>query len=167
MFGNKIDTVYGQSRNRLHNYLEVEDIGVAVVSFKNGAVATIEGTTNVYPKNLEETLYVFGEKGTVKLGGTSCNNIDLWDFSEKDDSDEKKASLKEPTSNVYGNGHTSLYQNMIQSIIDNKEPLVNGEEGKSALELVLAIYKSQLTGNVVKLPLDDFSSDDMVGYFDR
>ena len=54
---------------------------MAVVKFKNGAIGTIEGTTNVYPKNLEETLYLFGETGTVKIGGTSTNNIDVWDFA--------------------------------------------------------------------------------------
>ena len=78
MMGNEVDTVYGVTKQQFHNYLEAEDVGMAVVTFKNGAIATIEGTTNVYPKNLEETLYIFGEKGTVKIGGTSTNNIDVW-----------------------------------------------------------------------------------------
>lgn len=72
-FGDEIEEVYGQTRQQFHHYLEAEDIGMAVVKFKNGAIATIEGTTNVYPKNLEETLYIFGENGTVKIGGTSTN----------------------------------------------------------------------------------------------
>ena len=67
MMGEEIDEVYGVTRQQFHHYLEAEDIGMAVVKFQNGAVATIEGTTNVYPKNLEETLYLFGENGTVKL----------------------------------------------------------------------------------------------------
>ena len=70
-FGGEVEEVYGQTRQQFHDYLEAEDVGMAVVKFKNGAIATIEGTTNVYPKNLEETLYIFGEKGTVKIGGTS------------------------------------------------------------------------------------------------
>ena len=74
MLGNEIDEVYGVTKQQFHDYLEAEDIGMAVVKFKNGAVATIEGTTNVYPQNLEETLYLFGETGTVKLGGKSTNN---------------------------------------------------------------------------------------------
>lgn len=81
-FGGEIEEVYGQTRQQFHDYLEAEDVGMAVVKFKNGAIATIEGTTNVYPKNLEETLYIFGEKGTVKIGGTSTNNIDVWDFAD-------------------------------------------------------------------------------------
>ena len=82
MMGEEIDEVYGVTRQQFHHYLEAEDIGMAVVKFQNGAVATIEGTTNVYPKNLEETLYLFGENGTVKLGGKSTNNIDVWDFAD-------------------------------------------------------------------------------------
>ena len=61
-----------------HDYLEAEDVGMAVVKFGNGAIGTIEGSVNVYPKNLEETLYLFGETGTVKIGGTSTNDIDVW-----------------------------------------------------------------------------------------
>ena len=83
MMGNEIDEVYGVTRQQFHDYLEAEDIGMAVVKFKNGAVATIEGTTNVYPQNLEETLYLFGETGTVKLGGKSTNNIDVWNFADE------------------------------------------------------------------------------------
>ena len=77
MLGDEVESVYGVTRQQQHNYLEAEDVGMAVVTFKNGAIATIEGTTNVYPKNLEETLYLFGENGTVKLGGKSTNNIDV------------------------------------------------------------------------------------------
>ena len=83
MMGNEIEEVYGVTKQQFHSYLEAEDIGMAVVKFKNGAVATIEGTTNVYPQNLEETLYLFGENGTVKLGGKSTNNIDVWNFADE------------------------------------------------------------------------------------
>ena len=76
MMGDEIEEIYGVTRQQFHDYLECEDIGMAVVKFKNGAVGTIEGTTNVYPRNLEETLYLFGETGTVKIGGTSTNNIE-------------------------------------------------------------------------------------------
>ena len=102
MLGDEIDTVYGVTRQQFHNYLEAEDVGMAVLQFKNGAVANIEGTTNVYPKNLEETLYLFGEKGTVKLGGTSANNIDVWNFADLSDEDIKKQGLEEAASNLYG-----------------------------------------------------------------
>ena len=163
MMGNEIDEVYGVTRQQFHHYLEAEDIGMAVVKFKNGAVATIEGTTNVYPQNLEETLYLFGETGTVKLGGKSTNNIDVWNFADETDEDQANKGLEEATSNVYGNGHTSLYADVIDAIKNDRAPYVDAYAGRNALELVLAIYKSQKEGKAVKLPLEQVASSDMTG----
>lgn len=165
MFGDEVEEVYGVTRQQMHNYLETEDVGMAVVKFANGAIGTIEGTTNVYPQNLEETLYVFGECGTVKLGGKSTNNIDEWIFSDEKEEDRTNAGLKEQTSNVYGNGHTSLFADMIEAIRNNRKPYVDAVAGKNALEMVLAVYKSQKTGKPVKLPLKDFACEDMKGEF--
>ncbi|MCI8752173.1 MAG: Gfo/Idh/MocA family oxidoreductase [Lachnospiraceae bacterium] len=164
-FGDDIEEVYGQTRQQIHHYIETEDIGIAVVKFKNGTIATIEGTTNVYLHNLEETLYIFGENGTVKLGGKSTNNIDIWEFANKNINDTKNQKLEETTNNVYGNGHTSLFADMEDAIKNNRKPYVDAIAGRNALELVLAIYKSQKTGQPVKLPLTDFSSTDMAGEF--
>ena len=166
MFGDEVEEVYGVTRQQFHHYLEAEDIGMAVVKFKNAAIGTIEGTTNVYPKNLEETLYMFGEKGTVKLGGTSTNNIDVWEFADEQEADKANQNLQEATSNVYGNGHTSLYADMIDAIEHDRKPYVDAVAGRNALEMVLAIYKSQKEGVPVKLPLKGFKSTDMAGEFD-
>lgn len=165
MMGDEVEEVYGQTRQQFHDYLEAEDVGMAVIKFKNGAVATIEGTTNVYPRNLEETLYLFGENGTVKLGGTSTNNIDVWQFADETEADHKNKGLEEATSNVYGNGHTSLYTDVIDAVKNDRRPYVDAVAGRNALELVLAIYKSQKDGKPVKLPLDDFASAEMAGEF--
>ncbi len=165
MLGNEVEEVYGVTRQQFHDYLECEDIGMAVLKFKNGAIGTIEGTVNVYPKNLEETLYLFGETGTAKLGGTSCNNIDVWNFADATKEDEKKAGMQEATSNVYGNGHTSLYADVITAIKEDRKPYVDGYAGRNALEIILAIYKSQKTGLPVRLPLEDFASIEMSGTF--
>ncbi len=165
MMGDEVEEVYGVTKQRFHSYLEAEDIGLAIVRFKNGAIGSIEGTTNVYPKNLEETLYIFGETGTVKLGGTSTNNIDVWDFSEEDETDQKNKGLQEATINVYGNGHISLFADMIEAIEQDRKPYVDAVAGRNAVEIILAIYKSQKIGQPVKLPLTDFSSTDMVGEF--
>lgn len=165
MMGEEVEEVYGVTRQQFHHYLEAEDIGMAVVKFKNGAVATIEGTTNVYPQNLEETLYLFGEKGTVKLGGKSTNNIDVWNFADETEKDQKNKGLEEQTSNVYGNGHTSLFKDVIDAIDNDRKPYVDARAGKNALEMILAIYKSQKEGVAVKLPLEDFASTDMTGEF--
>lgn len=165
MMSGKPTSVYAQTRQRFHNYLEAEDVGAAVVSFEDGSVGIIEGTTNVYPRNLEETLYLFGEKGTVKIGGTSTNNIDVWDFADETEADQVNKGLKEQTSNVYGNGHASLYADVIDAIKNNRIPYVDAVAGRDALEMVLAIYKSQKTGMPVELPLDNFSSIEMEGEF--
>ena len=166
IMGDDITEVYGVTRQQQHGYLEAEDVGMAILKCKNGAIATVEGTTNVFPKNLEETLYLFGENGTVKLGGTSTNNIDVWQFSEEVQGDVNRVELKEQTSNVYGNGHTSLYKDVIRAIETGGHPYVDAIAGRNALEIVLAIYKSQKTGLPVKLPLKDFSSLDLKGEFD-
>lgn len=165
MFGEEVQEVYGQTRQQLHRYLEAEDVGIAVVKFKNGAVATIEGTTNVYPRNLEETLFIFGEKGTVKLGGKSCNSIDVWEFADETDQDAENRGKVERTLDVYGNGHVSLYADVIDAIENDRSPYVDAQAGKNAMELVLAIYKSQKEKLPVKLPLADFASIDMLGEF--
>lgn len=163
MMGDEIEEIYGVTRQHFHNYLEAEDVGMAVIKFKNGAIGTIEGTTNVFPKNLEETLYIFGETGTVKIGGTSTNNIDVWDFADESEEDQKNKDLKEVTSNVYGNGHTSLFADVIDAINNDRKPYVDAVAGRNALEVVLSIYKSQKEGTSVKLPLEDFASTDMNG----
>ena len=165
MLGDEVEEVYGLTRQQFHDYLEAEDVGMAVLKFKNGAIGTIEGTTNVFPKNLEETLYLFGETGTVKIGGTSTNNIDVWDFADETEADAANKNLKEATSNVYGNGHTSLFADMVQAIEEDRAPYIDAVAGRNALEIILAIYKSQKTGLPVKLPLTDFASTDMAGTF--
>lgn len=167
MMGNEVDEVYGVTNQQFHDYLECEDIGMAVVKFKNGAIGTIEGTVNVYPKNLEETLYLFGEKGTVKIGGKSTNNIDVWDFADEKEEDQKNKGLEEQTSNVYGNGHTSLYADIIDAIKNDRKPYVDAVAGRNAVEMILAIYKSAATGKPVKLPLTDVASTDFIGRFDK
>lgn len=167
MMGDEVEEVYGVTKQQFHDYLECEDIGMAVVKFKNGAVGTIEGTVNVYPKNLEETLYLFGETGTVKIGGTSTNNIDVWDFADENEGDTKNKGLQEETSNVYGNGHTSLYADVIDAIKNDRKPYIDAVAGRNAVEMILAIYQSAATGRPVKLPLEGVASTDFEGRFDK
>lgn len=167
MMGDDVEEVYGVTKQQFHDYLQCEDIGMAVVRFKNGAIGTIEGTTNVYPKNLEETLYLFGENGTVKLGGKSTNAIDVWDFADETDRDAEQKGFFEQTSNVYGNGHTSLFADMADAIRNDRKPYVDAVAGRNALETVLAIYQSSFDGKPVKLPLERCASTDFAGKFDR
>ena len=166
--GDEIDEVMAYTDQLAHPYLEAEDLGMALVKFSNGAYGLIEGTTNVYPKNLEETLYIFGEKGTAKAAGASDNIIEEWRFADEiDDPAEVKKRFSENPPNIYGFGHTPLYADVIEAIKAGREPLVNAEAGKRALELVLAIYKSAAEHRPVKLPLKECSTMDFVGRFDK
>ena len=167
MMGDEVEEVYGVTKQQFHDYLECEDIGMAVVKFRNGAVGTIEGTVNVYPQNLEETLYLFGESGTVKIGGKSTNNIDVWNFKDETEEDQRNKGLQEQTSNVYGNGHTSLYADVIDAIKTGRKPYVDAVAGRNAVEMILAIYQSAATGEPVKLPLKDVASTDYIGRFGK
>jgi len=161
MMGDEIDEVFAYTNNLNHPYIETEDLGVALVKFKNGSYGVIEGTTNIFPKNLEETLYLFGEKGTVKAGGKSVNIIEEWLFADKlDDPEQVKQIYHENPPTVYGFGHTPLYTDVIKSIDEKKPPYVSAEDGRRALELVLAIYKSAQLGKPIKFPLSNCSTMD-------
>lgn len=146
MMGDEIIEVVGRTDRLLHGYIEAEDLGLALVRFANGSYGLIEGTTNIYPANLEETLYIFGEKATVKAGGKSVNIIEEWRFADGlDDPDEVKAQCIENPPNVYGFGHPPLYKDVIDAIKTGREPYVTAEDGRRALELVLADI--QIRGN--------------------
>lgn len=166
MMGDQVEEVVGFTDRLNHPYIEAEDLGLALVKFKNGAYGIIEGTTDIYPKNLEETLYLFGEKGTVKAGGQSVNRIEEWRFADAlDEPEAVMAEFAENPPNVYGFGHTPLYADVIDAIKNDREPYVNGEAGRRALELVLAVYKSAAEGRAVKLPLETASTMDFAGKF--
>ncbi|MDE6847612.1 MAG: Gfo/Idh/MocA family oxidoreductase [Lachnospiraceae bacterium] len=166
LMGDEITEVIGMTDRLKHDYIEAEDLGIALIKFQNGGYGIIEGTTDVYPNNLEETLYLFGEKGTVKAGGEAVNLIEEWRFSDYlDEPEVVKREYSEEPPNVYGYGHSKLYADMLDAIKNDREPLVDGEAGKRALELVLAIYQSAATGKAVKLPLNECSTMDFVGRF--
>lgn len=168
MMGDEIDEVVGMTDNLKHNYIEAEDLGLALIKFSNGSYGVIEGTTNIYPQNLEETLYLFGEKGTVKAGGKSVNIIEEWLFADNlDNPEEVKKKYHENPPNVYGFGHIPLYADVIDAIITDREPYVSAEDGRKALELVLAIYKSAAEGKSIKLPLNNCSTLDFKGRFEN
>lgn len=168
MMGDEISEVCAYTDNLNHDFIEAEDLGIAIVKFKNGSYGIIEGTTDVYPKNLEETLYLFGQKGTVKAGGKSVNIIEEWIFEDdKEDTEKIKKENSEIPKNIYGFGHTPLYANVINAINTHTKPLVDAEAGRRALELVLAIYKSASEGKPIKLPLTKCSTLDFKGRFDK
>ena len=169
MMGEDAVRVQAQTRNFIRP-IEAEDFGAAIVEFKSGAIGIIEGSACVYPKNLNETLSIFGEKGTAVIGGVAVNKFEAWRLADADtvgDTEEKVINpLEKDPPTVYGFGHTALFRDFISAIENNHEPLVPGESGKKAMEIILAIYKSQKIGKAVDLPCD-FSSTEMEGYFKK
>lgn len=166
MMGDEIVEVVAYTDNLNHDFIEAEDLGIGLVKFANGSYGIIEGTNNVYPSNLEETLYIFGATGTVKAGGKSVNIIEEWLFADgKDNAEEVKEVYAENPPSVYGFGHTPLYGDVIDAIKNDRAPYIDAHAGKRALELVLAIYKSAAEGKPVKLPLESCSTLDFKGRF--
>lgn len=166
MMGDEVTEVMAYTDRLAHPYIEAEDLGLAVIRFANGAYGLLEGTTNVFPQNLEETLYLFGEKGTVKAGGKSVNLIEEWRFADgTDDTAQVCRECGENPPNVYGFGHTPLYADMLDAISNRRRPYVDGEAGRRALELVLGVYRSAALGGPVRFPLTDCASTDFTGRF--
>ena len=166
MMGDEIIEVVGMTDRLCHELIEAEDLGLALIRFENGSYGIVEGTTNVYPQNLEETLYIFGEKGTVKAGGKSVNVIDEWRFGDGiDEPEEVKEKYQENPPSVYGFGHTPLYEDVKEAIEKDRPVYVDAHAGRRALELVLAIYESATTGKKVKLPMEKGTTADYIGRF--
>ena len=157
------EEVFAYTDRLAHDYIEAEDLGLALVKFRNGAYGVIEGTVNTYPRNLSDAMAVFGEKGTVSLAGKTLDDVLAWNFRDgPQDADTAVSSFG--ITNM-GSGHVPVYQDVIAAIRERRSPLCSAEDGRKALELILAIYKSKLTGLPVKLPLDDFGTADMKGVF--
>ncbi|HBJ81091.1 MAG: UDP-N-acetyl-2-amino-2-deoxyglucuronate dehydrogenase [Pseudothermotoga sp.] len=159
MLGGKPKRVVGIIKNLNHPYIEAEDLGIGIVEFESGAVGIVEGTSNIYDRNLEEILSIFGERGTVKIGGVAVNRILSWRFVNEEN--HPYMNLPDPDT-VYGSGHVSLYRDFCEALLYNREPYISGEEGKKAVEIVLALYKSFVDGKWVSLPVD-FSTEKMKG----
>ncbi|MEF8730755.1 MAG: Gfo/Idh/MocA family oxidoreductase [Candidatus Accumulibacter meliphilus] len=134
--------------------IEVEDSGVLSVRWRSGALGSMNVTMLTYPKNLEGSITILGEKGTVRIGGVAVNEIQNWDFSEKLPEDEKIATANYETTSVYGFGHPLYYKNVIDVMRGECEPETDGREGLKTLEVLIAAYLSARDGKRVALPLD-------------
>jgi UDP-N-acetyl-2-amino-2-deoxyglucuronate dehydrogenase len=134
--------------------IHVEDTGVAALRWRSGAMGTLNVTMLTYPKNMEGSITILGEKGTVRIGGLAVNEIQHWEFSEKlpEDSDIQKANYE--TTSVYGFGHPLYYDNVIKTLMGEAEAETDGREGLKSLELLIALYLSARDGRRVALPLE-------------
>lgn len=162
MMNSEIDTVYSLA-NTFSRKIEGEDYGVILIKYKNGKIGTVEGSVITYPKNLEETLTIVGSKGTIVIGGTAVNKVDTWRVDGDSEEEMKKIDCGDPNS-VYGYGHEALYKDFIESIEEDRKPLVDGEAGLLAVKIILAAYKSRKTGTVIRFDeFKEFSTKEMKG----
>jgi len=147
-----VDNVMAKTAT-LARKIETEDSGVAILRFRSGALGVIEVTMLTYPKNMEGSLTILGEKGTVKIGGTAVNKVEHWEFADSDPDDEIVRTLDTNPPNVYGFGHEGYYRNVLAVLRGEAKPDTDGRAGRKSLELILGIYESAKTGCDVPLPL--------------
>ena len=133
--------------------IEVEDTGVVSLKWRSGALGSLNVSMLTYPKNLEGSITVLGEKGTVRIGGLAVNEIKHWDFLEKEPEDMDVQNANYETTSVYGFGHTLYYQNVIDAMRGRAEPETDGREGLRSLEVLIAAYISSRDGKRISLPL--------------
>lgn len=134
--------------------IEVEDTGVLNIRWRSGALGSMSVTMLTYPKNLEGSITILGEKGTVRIGGVAVNDIQHWEFSEERDYDHKVREANYETTSVYGFGHPLYYKNVVDVMRGIAEPETDGREGLKSLELLIAVYLSARDGKTVSLPLE-------------
>lgn len=134
--------------------IEVEDSGVAAIRWRSGAMGTLNVTMLTYPKNMEGSITILGEKGTVRIGGVAVNEIQTWQFADSRPEDAEVGASSYQTTSVYGLGHPLYYRNVIETLRGEAEPETDGREGLKTLELLIAMYLSSRDGKRVALPLD-------------
>lgn len=136
-----------------HRDIEAEDTGVVNIRWRNGALGSMAVTMCTYPKNLEGSITILGETGTVRIGGVAVNDIQEWQFADSCDYDEQVKAANYETTSVYGFGHPLYYQNVIEVLRGKAEPITDGREGLKSLELLIAAYLAARDNKTVSLPL--------------
>ncbi|MFX4262074.1 Gfo/Idh/MocA family protein [Pelotomaculum propionicicum] len=148
-----VDMVFGFAATQLRK-IESEDNAVAVLKFANGSFGTIEASTTIYPSNLEETLSIYGSKGTVLLGGVSMGKIRTWRIDGDNEADVLAEQASEPEFPRY-TCHQRVLEDMARAVVDNRQPVIDGYEGRKALAIIEAIYESNETGLPVNLSREE------------
>ena len=147
----EVKSVFAYTTTLAHK-MEAEDIGVVVIRFKNGALGSIEGSTVTFPENLEGSVAIFGERGSVKVGGTALNRKVFWKI-EGELEHERELLTREQVDppSVYGYSHKAIVADMLTAIREGRKPRTNGVEARRSVALVLAIYESAHTGQSVNM----------------
>jgi UDP-N-acetyl-2-amino-2-deoxyglucuronate dehydrogenase len=134
--------------------IEVEDTGVLSIRWRNGALGSMNVTMLTYPRNLEGSITILGEHGTVRIGGVAVNQVQQWEFARPDPDDAGVEQASYQTTSVYGFGHPLYYDNVIRTLRGQAEPETDGREGLKSLEVLVAAYMSARDGKRIALPLE-------------
>lgn len=148
-----VESVMAYTATQARN-IEAEDSGVAAIKWRSGAMGTLNVSMLTYPKNLEGSITILGEKGTARIGGVAVNEIQEWQFEQTQPEDEQIKAASYATTSVYGFGHPLYYGNVIATLRGEAEPETDGRSGLKSLELLVAMYRSAKNGIKVPLPLD-------------
>ncbi len=160
-----VESVFTKTITALVN-IETEDTGVAVLKFRSGALGIIEATTAARPKDLEGSISILGERGSVEIGGFAVNQLKTWLFDNMTERDiEIQRVSHENPKNVYGFGHKAQYDHIVDCIVNNRKTLVDGLEGRKSLEIISALYESIETGQ--EIPLRFRPKKCRLGIYDR
>ncbi len=147
-----VESVFAKSETYLVD-TETEDTGIALLKFKNGAMGVIEATTACRPKDLEGSISVLGERGSVEISGFAVNQMRTWNFQPTTQEDQniiQNYSVNPP--NVYGYGHKAFLEHVVECLTEGKKSFLSGREGKKSLELITAIYESIETKKEIHFP---------------
>jgi UDP-N-acetyl-2-amino-2-deoxyglucuronate dehydrogenase len=121
--------------------------------FRSGALGVLEVSVLTYPRNLEGSITLLGEKGSVKIGGTAVNRVEHWSFADYDDDDKLVDAANTTPPTVYGFGHEGYYRNVLAVLRGEARAETDGRAGRKSLELILGIYESAKTGREVPIPM--------------
>jgi len=147
-----VESVLGKTATQARR-IEAEDSGIGIFKFRSGALGVVEVNVLTYPRNLEGSITIIGERGTVKIGGTAVNRVEHWSFAEYDDDDKLVEAANTNPPNVYGFGHEGYYRNVLAVLRGEARPETDGRAGRKSLELILGIYESAKTGCEVAIPM--------------
>lgn len=148
-----VESVMSYTATQARN-IEAEDSGVAVIKWRSGAMGTLNVSMLTYPKNLEGSITILGEKGTARVGGVAVNEIQEWQFADALPEDDEIKNASYATTSVYGFGHPLYYDNVIKTLRGEEEAQTDGRSGLKSLELLIAMYRSSRDGVKVALPLE-------------
>ena len=147
-----VDSIMAKTATQARR-IEAEDSGIAILKFRSGALGVIEVNVLTYPRNLEGSMTILGERGSVKIGGTAVNRVEHWVFADYDDDDKLVESTNTNPPTVYGFGHEGYYRNVLSVLRGEAKAETDGRAGRKSLELILGIYESARSGRDVSIPL--------------